>query len=601
MSGDLYCQKYAPAIDIDDSGSYRRSTHVWWNGKAMRFKQRLDTPVSTLGSLMGVAVNITSLSSKSELHFDEPRVDIFGQTVTATRNVFESLIPKFTAVDSTLNAVLSARPALLGENWELHQRNSAYEIDVHGLNGLRSTRRINTATATATAVTNNGYEGNLANGTYYYRVWTTDAELRKTVAAAETSCTTSAPTPLASLTGNLQGSPLVVTILRGTSAGVYTHWVSIPIAKANYELFDQGDSIGGYAWSAVSVPSVSVDAQTEDGYIVRNNGRAIIFKGSAPTVGAWAVGDTCWNTSATSSTTPGWVCTTAGSPGTWTAMPQLGIVGFTNELVDDRVAALLVAGTNITLTYDDTANTLTIAASGGSSYTDEQAMDAIAAMLTQGTGITLTYNDVANTLTVATSITQYTDEMARDAIGTALVQGTGITITVNDAGDTITIANTVTQYTDEQVRDIIGTALAGTGLITVTVNDALDTITISTTATANDTDANLKNRANHTGTQLASTVSDFSEAVDDRVGALVADTTRIDVTYNDAGNALTLDTTSAGGYIIYTQSAPAASWVLGPGQQADATRPRMFIGPDAPESTFPSYVARTGDTHLDTT
>lgn len=36
-----------------------------------------------------------------------------------------------------------------------------------------------------------------------------------------------------------------------------------------------------------------------------------------------------------------------------------------NELVDDRVAALLTAGANVTLTYDDAANTLTIAASGG--------------------------------------------------------------------------------------------------------------------------------------------------------------------------------------------------------------------------------------------
>ena len=37
------------------------------------------------------------------------------------------------------------------------------------------------------------------------------------------------------------------------------------------------------------------------------------------------------------------------------------------EAVDDRVAALLVAGSNITLTYNDTGNTLTIAstASGG--------------------------------------------------------------------------------------------------------------------------------------------------------------------------------------------------------------------------------------------
>lgn len=36
-----------------------------------------------------------------------------------------------------------------------------------------------------------------------------------------------------------------------------------------------------------------------------------------------------------------------------------------SEAVDDRVNALLVAGTNITLTYNDPANTLTIAAVGG--------------------------------------------------------------------------------------------------------------------------------------------------------------------------------------------------------------------------------------------
>lgn len=35
------------------------------------------------------------------------------------------------------------------------------------------------------------------------------------------------------------------------------------------------------------------------------------------------------------------------------------------ESIDDRVAALLVAGANVTLTYNDGANTLTIASSGG--------------------------------------------------------------------------------------------------------------------------------------------------------------------------------------------------------------------------------------------
>lgn len=41
------------------------------------------------------------------------------------------------------------------------------------------------------------------------------------------------------------------------------------------------------------------------------------------------------------------------------------IIGFA-EGIDDRVNALLQAGSNITLTYDDGANTLTIAATGGS-------------------------------------------------------------------------------------------------------------------------------------------------------------------------------------------------------------------------------------------
>jgi hypothetical protein len=42
---------------------------------------------------------------------------------------------------------------------------------------------------------------------------------------------------------------------------------------------------------------------------------------------------------------------------------------------------------------------------------------------------------------------------------------------------------------------------------------------VASGATANDTDANLKNRANHTGSQAASTISDFSTAADARITA----------------------------------------------------------------------------------
>lgn len=42
-----------------------------------------------------------------------------------------------------------------------------------------------------------------------------------------------------------------------------------------------------------------------------------------PTAGTWAVGDTVWNSVPVSGGTPGWVCTTAGTPGTWKAMANL--------------------------------------------------------------------------------------------------------------------------------------------------------------------------------------------------------------------------------------------------------------------------------------
>lgn len=52
-----------------------------------------------------------------------------------------------------------------------------------------------------------------------------------------------------------------------------------------------------------------------------------------------------------------------------------GATIYTTEIIQDLVAAFLVAGTNVTLTYDDAGGTLTIASSGGggggSSYIDE--------------------------------------------------------------------------------------------------------------------------------------------------------------------------------------------------------------------------------------
>lgn len=62
------------------------------------------------------------------------------------------------------------------------------------------------------------------------------------------------------------------------------------------------------------------------------------------------------------------------------------------------------------------------------------------------------------------------------------------------------------------------------GLLSAADKTKLDGI--ATGATANDTDANLKNRANHTGTQLASTISDFESAVSANA-AVTANTAKV--------------------------------------------------------------------------
>ena len=54
-------------------------------------------------------------------------------------------------------------------------------------------------------------------------------------------------------------------------------------------------------------------------------------------------------------------------------------------------------------------------------------------------------------------------------------------------------------------------------------------------------------RANHTGTQTAATISDLSEAVDDRVAALLVAGSNISLTYNDGANTLTVASTGGAG------------------------------------------------------
>jgi hypothetical protein len=101
-------------------------------------------------------------------------------------------------------------------------------------------------------------------------------------------------------------------------------------------------------------------------------------------------------------------------------------------------------------------------------------------------------------------------EAVQDIVAGFLTQGTNVSLSYDDAGNTLTVnaAGGGGGLDAEAVRDAIGVALVGLGNINVTVNDAADTITITTTATVNSTDAALRDRSTHTGTQPASTITE---------------------------------------------------------------------------------------------
>jgi hypothetical protein len=142
---------------------------------------------------------------------------------------------------------------------------------------------------------------------------------------------------------------------------------------------------------------------------------------------------------------------------------------FTDERAQDAISTALAAGThtNITVTYNDSANSISLAAAPG--YVDEQAVDAVAAALAAGThtNITVGYNDVANSISLTGAVT-YTDENAQDAVGNAL--GTGLSY--NDTTGAISVDTTAIQARVADVSDTeIGYLNGVTSAIQTQLND----------------------------------------------------------------------------------------------------------------------------------
>ena len=289
------------------------------------------------------------------------------------------------------------------------------------------------------------------------------------------------------------------------------------------------------------------------------------------------------------------------------------------EAVDDRVATLLVAGTNITLNYNDVANTLTINAAGGGggsganlsvvaaptqvTVLSDSGTDAVLAAA-DGTnaglflpaektklsgiaaGATVNSSDAAlrdrSTHTgtqFSTSISDF-GEAVDDRVASMLVAGAGVTLDYNDVAGTLTLNATggsgatnlsatlaPTQITinSDTGADVVVPATDGTNAGLFLPAEKTKLAGIAAGATANAADATLLERGNHTGTQLASTISDFGETVDDRVNNLLVAGSGVSKVYDDLTNQLTLSVTPV-------VSAPIIiTGTLGEGNQLTAT------------------------------
>lgn len=145
--------------------------------------------------------------------------------------------------------------------------------------------------------------------------------------------------------------------LNGKADSSHSHAISA-VTNLQTTLDGKAASVHGHAISDVTGLQTALDsklsgAHTHDDRYYTETETDTLLAGKAASSHSHAISDTTGLQTALDGK--------AASSHTHTAS---GITDF-SEAVDDRVSSLLVAGSNVTLTYDDAANTMTIASSGG--------------------------------------------------------------------------------------------------------------------------------------------------------------------------------------------------------------------------------------------
>lgn len=163
-------------------------------------------------------------------------------------------------------------------------------------------------------------------------------------------------------------------------------------------------------------------------------------------------------------------------------------------------------------------------------------------------GVLKTTQPLPNAVPIPTNVSAFTNdagyitqtltqEEVQDFVASLLAHTnhTNITVTYDDANNELLFVGNVggTGLTQEQVEDIVATMLTDGTNITSTYDDTLGTYTISVTGLtsasvglSNVPNVDATQRANHTGTQTASTISDFDTEVSNNT-SVVANTAKV--------------------------------------------------------------------------
>ena len=287
------------------------------------------------------------------------------------------------------------------------------------------------------------------------------------------------------------------------------------------------------------------------------------------------------------------------------------------EQVEDYIDGLLTAGSNISLTYDDAAGTLTIAATDtNTQLSTEQVQDIVGAMFSSNTEtrISATYEDGDGTIDLVVDDMTANDNTFRpvtaggNTLGSSetLAFTAGSNVTITESGGAVTIAstdtNTNTQLSDEQVQDIVGAMFSSnteTG-ITATYQDGDGTVDLVVGTLNQDT----------TGTASKVTVSDstantnFPVVFHDESNALLDDTGAL--RYNPSTGTLLVPNLNVAGTTtqVDTVTMEAANAVIFEGATADAYETTLTITDPTADRTITlpnaSGTVSLSDTQLST-